>query len=68
VPNFFILEQMEPQRETRDRASRPAIKFESGCFVLSDAPGLGVEPDLEVLATLPYRPQPRSERPGALWR
>ena len=23
IPNFFILEQMEPQRATRDRASTP---------------------------------------------
>jgi len=68
VPNFFILEQMEPQRAVRDRASAPAVAFEAGCFVVSDAPGLGVEPDLAVLAEFPYRPQPRHERGGALWR
>lgn len=68
VPNFLILEQMEPQRELRDRASRPAVRFEDGHFVLPDAPGLGIEPDLEVLAGLPFKPQPRSDRTGALWR
>jgi galactonate dehydratase len=68
IPNFFILEQMEPQRATRDRASRPAVCFEAGHFVLPTAPGLGIEPDLEFLAGQAFQPQPRSERPGALWR
>jgi galactonate dehydratase len=67
IPNFYILEQMEPQRETRDRASRPAIRFEEGAFVLPDAPGFGLEPDLEMLRAYPFQPQPRSERGGALW-
>lgn len=67
IPNFYILEQMEPQRETRDRASRPAIRFEDGAFVLPDAPGFGLEPDLDMLRAHPFQPQPRSERGGALW-
>jgi galactonate dehydratase len=67
VPNFYILEQMEPQRATRDRASRPAIRFEDGAFVLPDAPGFGLEPDLDMLRDHPFQPQPRSERGGALW-
>jgi galactonate dehydratase len=67
VPNFYILEQMEPQRATRDRASRPAIRFEDGAFLLPEAPGFGLEPDLEMLRAHPFQPQPRSERGGALW-
>ena len=67
IPNFYILEQMEPQREARDRASRPAIRFEDGAFVLPDAPGFGLEPDLGMLRDYPFQPQPRSERGGALW-
>lgn len=67
VPNFYILEQMEPQREARDRTSRPAIRFEAGRFVLPQGPGWGVEPDLEALKAYPFKPQPRSERGGALW-
>ena len=49
IPNFFILEQMEPQREFRDRASQPAIRFEDGQFLLPEGPGLGIEPALEVI-------------------
>ena len=67
IPNFFILEQMEPQRATRDRASRPAIRFEDGHFLLPYGPGLGIEPDLAALAEMPFQAQPRAERPGALY-
>jgi galactonate dehydratase len=68
VPNFFILEQMEPQRAFRDRASINPIRFENGCFILPDGPGLGIEPDLDVLKEMSFKPQPRSERPGALFQ
>lgn len=68
IPNFYILEQMEPQRATRSAASRPAPALVDGHFLLSDAPGLGVAPDLEMLRGREFRPQPRAERPGTLYR
>jgi galactonate dehydratase len=68
IPNFFILEQMEPQRAFRDQASTVPIRFENGCFILPDGPGLGVEPDLEVLKEMAFQPQPRAERAGSLFR
>ncbi|WP_333834825.1 mandelate racemase/muconate lactonizing enzyme family protein [Rubrimonas sp.] len=68
IPNFMILEQMEDQRAYRDRASSVPIRLEDGCFVLPDAPGLGVEPNLDVLAERPFRAHPIRERYGALWR
>jgi galactonate dehydratase len=67
VPNFLILEQMEPQREIRDRASSVPIRFEDGHFILPEGPGLGIEPDLEALADMQSRPQPMSERTGSLY-
>jgi galactonate dehydratase len=67
VPNFLILEQMEPQRAMRDRASSVPLSIEDGHFVLPDAPGLGVEPDLDALAEMAAKPQPRSERTGSLY-
>lgn len=67
IPNFYILEQMEPQREFRDRSATPAVKFEKGHFILPQGPGWGIEPDLEILKSKPYQPQPRVERGGALW-
>ncbi|MEZ5863872.1 MAG: enolase C-terminal domain-like protein [Geminicoccaceae bacterium] len=68
IPNFYILEQMEPQRAIRDLASRPAVRFEDGHFLMPEGPGLGLEPDLEALKDLPFKQQPRVERNGALWR
>lgn len=67
VPNFFILEQMEPQRAMRDKASTVPILFENGCFILPQGPGLGIEPNLEALREISFQPQPRAERTGALF-
>jgi galactonate dehydratase len=68
IPNFLILEQMEDQRAHRDRASTTPIRFEDGHFILPDTPGLGLDPDLEYLSSMPYRPQPVRERTGSIWR
>ena len=43
------------------------IRLEDGHLVLPDAPGLGVEPNLEALAEMGFRPQPRSEPAGSLY-
>jgi hypothetical protein len=45
----------------------PAIRFEQGCFVLPQTPGLGREPNLEALREMGFKPQPRSERSGTLY-
>jgi len=68
IPNFLVLEQMEPQRALRDRASTVPIRFEDGHFLLPEGPGLGVEPNLDALAEHPFQPQPRTERPDTLYR
>lgn len=68
IPNFLVLEEIEPDRPLRDAASAPAIRFEDGCFVLPETPGLGLEPDLDALKDRPARRQPYSERTGALYR
>jgi galactonate dehydratase len=67
VPNFLILEQMEPQRAMRDRASNIPIRFEEGHMLLPEGPGLGIEPNLEALAEMSFRPQPMSDRAGSLY-
>lgn len=67
VPNFLILEQMEPQRALRDRASSVPIRLEDGHLLLPEGPGLGIEPNLDALREMSFRPQPRSERAGSLY-
>ncbi len=68
IPNFLVLEEIEPDRSMRDRASRPAVTFENGEFVLPETPGLGLEPDFEAVLDAPGRAQPFLERSGALYR
>jgi galactonate dehydratase len=67
IPNFLILEQMEPQRAMRDRASTIPIRLEDGHLLLPEGPGLGIEPNLDALAEMSSRPQPTSDRAGSLW-
>jgi galactonate dehydratase len=67
IPNFLILEQMEPQRARRDGLGHPALLLENGCFRLPNGPGLGVEPDVEAISALAAKPQPRRERSGSIW-
>ncbi len=67
IPNFLILEQMEPQRALRDRASSVPIRFDHGDFLLPDGAGLGIEPNLEALRDMSFRPQPRSDRKESLY-
>jgi galactonate dehydratase len=68
IPNFLVLEQMEGERAIRDNLSSVPIELVDGCFHLSDAPGLGIEPNLEALEEYPFRPQPTSQRSGSLYR
>jgi galactonate dehydratase len=68
IPNFMILEQMEDQRAFRDRASDVPIVLEDGCFILPQTPGLGIEPNLEVLAERPFQAHRIRERQGSIWR
>ncbi len=68
IPNFHVLEQMEPQRALRDRASSVPIRFEDGCLLLPEGPGLGIEPNLAALRDHAFRPQPMTERTDTLYR
>jgi galactonate dehydratase len=52
----------------RDKASTVPIRFENGDFLLPEGPGLGIEPNLAFLERYEYRPQPRTERTGSLYR
>jgi hypothetical protein len=64
--NFYVLEQMEPQRALRDRASMP-IRFENGYFRCRRGwARRRAEP--EVLREHAFRLQPRTERTDTLYR
>ena len=67
IPNFLVLEQIEPDRELRDQASSFPALLVDGRFILSDAPGLGLEPNLAALDRFRAGDQPRFERGGSLF-
>lgn len=67
LPNFLVLEQIEPDRALRDKACSVPPRLDDGCLHLSDAPGLGLQPDLEVMAELNAAEPPRKERAGSLF-
>lgn len=66
VPNFLVLEQINPDRELRDLASSPAPELRDGHVHLTDAPGLGMVPNLKALEEYGDGPIPRKERSGSL--
>jgi galactonate dehydratase len=65
--NFLVLEQIEPDRELRDRVSTSPLRVIDGEFRLSDAPGLGLEPNLDALKDHAKGEIPRFERGGSLF-
>ena len=67
TPNFLVLEQIEPDRSLRDKASDPAPIIQNGYVELSDRPGLGLRPNLDALRNYPAGRTPRKERLGSLF-
>ena len=56
VPNALVLEYcVEPSEISRALARNP-IKLEDGCMRVPEEPGLGVEPDMEIVEKYLVRP------------
>lgn len=68
VPNFYILEQMEEERELRDQICTHPVKFADGYFELPTGPGLGTDINLDVLKNYAFCPQPVSGSTESLWK
>jgi galactonate dehydratase len=67
IPNAYVLEQMEGERELRDSICTHPIPYRDGCFELTERPGLGTDLDLEALAARPHRAQPVRDGDGRIW-
>ena len=67
IPNFYVIEEMEKEREIRDLISTVPVIFTNGSFELPTGPGLGTDLNLDLLADYPYRPQPISGKVDPLW-
>lgn len=68
IPNFLVLEQMEEERPLRDAICTTPVRFEDGCFVLPDTPGLGTDIDLDALNEMPMQPQPQRRSFTSIWQ
>ena len=68
IPNFLVLEQMEHERALRDEICTEPVRFEDGCFVLPEGPGLGTDLVLDALQDRPFKPQPQRRSFESIWR
>ena len=68
IPNFYILEQIEQERELRDQISTDPVRYAAGMFELPSTPGLGTDLRLDLLAERGSRPQPTADSSESLWR
>lgn len=50
IPNFYILEQMEYEREMRDSICTDPLVIENGHYLLPTKPGLGTDLDFAAIA------------------
>lgn len=65
IPNFLILEEIEPETEIRDAICTHPLKLDQGSFPLPTQPGIGTDLDftpLEGKDEFRYRSQPQSNR------
>lgn len=67
IPNAYILEQMEDERELRNSICTNPVAFEDGYFVLPTTPGLGTDLNLDVLKDHASRPQPARHSTISHW-
>ena len=54
LPNFLLLETMSSDVPFRRDVSTERVQFESGMMQIPDGPGLGIDIDVEAIASRPY--------------
>lgn len=67
IPNFYILEQMEAERELRDSICTDPLQLVDGHFVLPEKPGLGTDLDFTAIEEQLGRPLPMRHTTASRW-
>jgi len=67
IPNGYILEQMEDERELRNSICTDPVVFENGYFLLPSGPGLGTDLNLDAIKERAFKPHPTKHSPISLW-
>jgi len=67
IPNAYILEQMEEERELRDSICTNPVRVENGDFILPVEPGLGTDLDLDAIEDRAFRKHPVRHATTSHW-
>ena len=57
IPNFIVQEYSKADEGEHNRVFRTALKREGGYIPVPDAPGIGVELDDDLVASMPFEPR-----------
>ena len=57
IPNFIVQEYSKADEGEHNRVFRTALKREGGYIPVPDAPGIGVELDDDLVASIPFEPR-----------
>ena len=66
TPNFLIHEMMLTDGSFRRLVTNENVKFEDGCLVIGDKPGIGIEVNEEEVLKRPYKPRNLRHYTGTL--
>jgi galactonate dehydratase len=66
VPNFWLLETMSTDVPWRRDVTTESVRFEDGCMLIPDAPGLGLDLNLDAIAAHPYEARALRHYTGAV--
>jgi len=67
IPNAYILEQMEDERQLRDSICTEPLVFDKGYFLLPKSPGLGTDLKLDALKEHAFKRHPPRHSTASLW-
>jgi len=66
TPNFLIHEMMLTDGAFRKCVTNENIKYEDGCLLIGDKPGLGIDVNVDEVLKRPYKPRNLRHYTGAL--
>ena len=66
TPNFLIHEMMLTDGSFRKLVTNENVKFEDGCLLIGDKPGLGIDVNVEEVLKRPYTPRMLRHYKGTL--
>ncbi len=66
TPNFLIHEMMLTDGSFRRLVTNENVKYEDGCLLIGDKPGLGIDVNVEEVEKRPYKPRDLRHYKGTL--